>query len=145
MNSSTTLTSKNSTVVRIDSTTPWIPVVIHAANCMNPPVSTGYSRYCSPGFTCRYGISPSANPKWIPEIPEDQQFTFDLDKARALLDGAGVKDTNGDGIREYQGKNINLDYYILSDSQTAPGNAEFPNGGFGGSGLTPAGPGPWGP
>ncbi len=27
----------------------------------------------------------------------------------------------------------------------APGNAEFPNGGFGGSGLTPAGAGPWGP
>ena len=70
-------------------------------------------------------ISPSANPKWIPEIPEGEQFTFDLDKAKALLDGAGVKDTNGDGTREYQGKNVNLDYYILSDSQTAPGNAEF--------------------
>jgi peptide/nickel transport system substrate-binding protein len=70
-------------------------------------------------------ISPSANPKWVPDIPADQQFNFDLDKARSLLDGAGLKDSNGDGIREYQGKNINLDYYILSDSTTAPGTAEF--------------------
>ena len=70
-------------------------------------------------------ISPSANPKWVPDIPADQQFNFDLAKARSLLDKAGLKDSNGDGIREYQGKNINLDYYILSDSQTAPGIAEF--------------------
>jgi peptide/nickel transport system substrate-binding protein len=70
-------------------------------------------------------ISPSANPEWIPEIPVDEQFTFDLDKARSLLDAAGVKDSDGDGIREFEGKNINLNYYILSDSQTSPGNAEF--------------------
>lgn len=70
-------------------------------------------------------ISPSANPEWIPEIPVEEQFTFDLDKARSLLDAAGVKDSDGDGIREFEGKNINLNYYILSDSQTAPGNAEF--------------------
>ncbi|MFN8222366.1 MAG: ABC transporter substrate-binding protein [Gaiellales bacterium] len=70
-------------------------------------------------------MSPSANPEWIPEVPVDQQFTFDLDKARGLLDGVGIKDSDGDGIREYEGKNINLDYYILTDSQTAPGNAEF--------------------
>jgi peptide/nickel transport system substrate-binding protein len=70
-------------------------------------------------------ISPSANPTWVPEIPADEQFGFDLAKARALLDGAGVKDSDGDGIREFEGKNINLDYYILSDSTTAPGTAEF--------------------
>lgn len=70
-------------------------------------------------------ISPSTNPEWKPEIPEADQYSFDLEKAKTLLDGAGVKDSDGDGIREFEGKNVNLDYYILSDSTTAPGNAEF--------------------
>jgi peptide/nickel transport system substrate-binding protein len=70
-------------------------------------------------------ISASANPEWIPDIPVADQFTFDLEKAKGLLDKAGVKDTNGDGIREFEGKNVDLVYYILSDSQTGAGNAEF--------------------
>jgi peptide/nickel transport system substrate-binding protein len=74
------------------------------------------------------GISTSANPEWIPEIPESEQYTFDLDKANQILDSTGYKDTNGDGIREYEGKNIVLTYYILSDSQTGAGNAEFVTG-----------------
>lgn len=102
----------------------WLPDVRRAiAHSIDPKVLIDrvYNGLARPLST----ISPSADPKWIPEIPESEQFTFDLDKARALLDGAGVKDTNGDGIREYQGKNVNLDYYILSDSQVAPGVAEF--------------------
>jgi peptide/nickel transport system substrate-binding protein len=74
-------------------------------------------------------ISPSANPSWIPEIPEADQFTFDLAKAKSLLDVAGYEDANGDGIREDKdGKAINLTYYILSDSTTAAPNAEFVTG-----------------
>ena len=74
-------------------------------------------------------ISPSTLPKWIPEIPEAEQFTFDLDKAKSTLDAAGYTDTNGDGIREGKdGKNIVLDYYIRSESQTAAPNYEYVSG-----------------
>lgn len=74
-------------------------------------------------------ISPSANPLWIPEIPEADQYTFDLDAARKLLDDAGYTDGNGNGIREDEdGKDIDLTYYILSDSTTAAPNAEFVTG-----------------
>ncbi len=85
-------------------------------------VSAGLAR---PGTT----ISASANPEWIPEIPEADQYTFDLAKAKQLLDGAGYEDTNGNGVREGKdGKDIVLDYYILSDSTTAAPNAEFVTG-----------------
>lgn len=45
-------------------------------------------------------ISPSADPKWIPEIPEDNQFTYDVETANQILDEGGYMDTDGDGIRE---------------------------------------------
>ncbi len=74
-------------------------------------------------------ISSSANPEWTPQIPESEQFAFDLDKAKQLLEQAGYKDTNGDGIREGKdGKPIVLSYYIRGESQTSPGNAEFIRG-----------------
>jgi peptide/nickel transport system substrate-binding protein len=75
-------------------------------------------------------VSPSPNPEWIPEIPESEQFLFDLDKARAILDAAGYKDTNGNGIREMPngGDDITLDYVVRSESQSAPGDAEFVSG-----------------
>ena len=72
--------------------------------------------------------APSPNPEWIPEIPEDELFGFDLEKAKGILDAAGYKDANGNGIREYEGKDINLLYYVLSDSTTAAPNAEFVTG-----------------
>jgi peptide/nickel transport system substrate-binding protein len=73
-------------------------------------------------------ISPSANPDWIPEIPEEEQLSFDLEKSKQILDAAGYEDSNGNGIREVDGKDINLTYYILSDSTTAAPNAEFVTG-----------------
>lgn len=74
-------------------------------------------------------ISPSANPEWIPEIPEADQYEFDLEKSNEILDAAGYDDKNGNGIREGKdGKDINLTYYILSDSTTAAPNAEFVTG-----------------
>ena len=84
-------------------------------------VAAGLAR---PGST----ISPSPNPEWIPEIPEDEEFGFDLEKAKQILDAAGYEDSNGNGIRELDGKDINLTYYILSDSTTSAPNAEFVSG-----------------
>jgi peptide/nickel transport system substrate-binding protein len=45
-------------------------------------------------------MSPSADPKWLPEIPEEDQFSYDPDRANQILDDAGYLDSDGDGIRE---------------------------------------------
>ena len=75
-------------------------------------------------------ISPSANPSWIPEIPAEEQFAFDLERAKQILEDAGYKDTNGNGIRELPGggDDINLVYAIRTESQVAAPVAEFVSG-----------------
>ena len=73
-------------------------------------------------------MSPSASPEWRPEIPEEEQFTFDLDRANQILDDAGYEDANGNGIREHDGNDINLTYLVRTESQTAGPNAEFVSG-----------------
>ncbi|MCI0679115.1 MAG: ABC transporter substrate-binding protein [Actinobacteria bacterium] len=45
-------------------------------------------------------MSPSADPKWLPEIPEENRFTYDPERANQILDDAGYLDTDGDGVRE---------------------------------------------
>jgi peptide/nickel transport system substrate-binding protein len=79
-----------------------------------------------PGTT----VSPSPNPEWIPEIPEAEQFTFDLERAKEILDQAGYEDTDGDGVREMPGggQPLELDYLVRTESQTAGPNAEFVSG-----------------
>ena len=47
--------------------------------------------------------------------PEDP-YTFDLEKAKAALDDAGYTDADGNGIREYQGKDITLRLYARTES-----------------------------
>lgn len=73
-------------------------------------------------------ISPSANPAWIPEIPEEEQFGFDLELAKQILEDAGYKDSDGNGIREHEGKDIVLTYLVRTESETAAQNAEFISG-----------------
>jgi peptide/nickel transport system substrate-binding protein len=45
-------------------------------------------------------ISVSADPKWIPDIPEDELFDYDPARANQILDDAGYLDTDNDGVRE---------------------------------------------
>jgi peptide/nickel transport system substrate-binding protein len=75
-------------------------------------------------------VSPSANPAWIPEIPEDQRFTFDLDRANQILDKAGYEDTNGDGVREMPGggQPLKMRYAVRSESPRSGPTAEFISG-----------------
>lgn len=75
-------------------------------------------------------ISPSPNPEWLPDIPVEEQFTFDLEKAKQILEAAGYKDTNGNGIREMPGggDDINLVFAVRTDSQIAPPISEFVKG-----------------
>jgi peptide/nickel transport system substrate-binding protein len=85
-----------------------------------------YSGLGIPGTT----MSPSANPAWVPEIPAGEALDFDLDKAKQILDAAGYRDTNGDGIREQNGggDDIVLDYAVRTESQVAAPVAEFVTG-----------------
>jgi peptide/nickel transport system substrate-binding protein len=75
-------------------------------------------------------ISPSANPAWMPEIPADQKFEFDIAKAKQILDDAGYKDTNGDGIREMPGggRPLKMRYAVRSESPRSQPTAEFITG-----------------
>jgi peptide/nickel transport system substrate-binding protein len=77
-------------------------------------VAIGYNGNAAPADTIitRDFYSAEADFHLTPENP----YTFDLDKASQALDAAGYPDANGDGIREYKGKPINLRLYARSES-----------------------------
>jgi len=75
-------------------------------------------------------LSTSPDPSWTPEIPADQVYDFDLAKSKQILDDAGYKDTNGDGIREMPGggKPLKMRYAVRTEGDTAQPTAEFITG-----------------
>jgi peptide/nickel transport system substrate-binding protein len=75
-------------------------------------------------------LSTSPDTSWTPDIPGDKVYDFDLDKARQILEDAGYKDTDGDGVREMPGggKPLDFTYYVRSDGETAPEISEFVTG-----------------
>jgi peptide/nickel transport system substrate-binding protein len=56
------------------------------------------------------GIGVSADPSWDLVVPESEQFGFDPDKAKGLLDAAGWTDADRDGVREKDGVSLKLRY-----------------------------------
>jgi peptide/nickel transport system substrate-binding protein len=72
-------------------------------------------------------LSAAANPEWTPKIPPSQRYNFDLGLAKKILDQAGYKDTDGDGIRNLPGggKDIVLRYLVRSESVYAKPISQF--------------------
>ena len=75
-------------------------------------------------------MSPSPDPQWIPDIAEEDQYTFDPDRANELLDEAGYEDTDDDGVREMPGggEPLNFRYAVRSESEIAQPVAELVTG-----------------
>jgi peptide/nickel transport system substrate-binding protein len=57
---------------------------------------------------------PEEDYHWEP--PADVAYTFDLERARQELDAAGYTDDDGDGVREHEGKPIELRLYARTES-----------------------------
>jgi len=66
-------------------------------------------------------MSPSADLKWVPDIPEENRFHYDPALANQILDDGGYLDTDGDGVREMpDGSNpIVLRHGVNTDDETA--------------------------
>ena len=72
-------------------------------------------------------FSPSPDTTWLADIPVEEQYTFDLEKANQILDDAGYEDTDGDGVREMPGGGEPLDFTfaVRTDSQVAKPIADY--------------------
>ena len=68
---------------------------------------------------------------WAPPHP----YEFDIERAKAELDAAGYKDTDGDGWREYRGKPITLRLYSRSESASSQSSGKLIAGWFKQAGI----------
>ncbi|HTG48782.1 MAG TPA: ABC transporter substrate-binding protein, partial [Actinomycetota bacterium] len=82
--------------------------------------------YGSPGTT----VVPPFATTFHYDPPADQQYGFDINKANAMLDAAGYKDTDGDGIRNMKGGGANLDFRLIlrSDSDISADLGQYISG-----------------
>ena len=82
--------------------------------------------YAEPATT----VSMGADFKWVPDIPEAEQFGYDPALANQLLDEAGYLDTDSDGFREMPGggDNITLRHAINTDTDLGQAVGELFSG-----------------
>ena len=70
------------------------------------------------------------NPDWHWTPPAETAYTFDLEKAKAALEAAGYTDSDGNGIREYKGKDIELRLNPRAESTESVQAAKLMSGWF---------------
>jgi peptide/nickel transport system substrate-binding protein len=75
-------------------------------------------------------LSVSPDLRWTPEIPAEQRFEFNLDKAKQILEDAGYKDTDNNGIREMPGggRELRVRYAVRTEGTTGAPTAELVTG-----------------
>ena len=72
-------------------------------------------------------IVPSADPGWDLKVPDGKLYKYDPDKAKSLLDQAGWKDTNGDGVRDKDGNELKLRFFDRTEGDGGA-NTDFLTG-----------------
>ncbi len=72
---------------------------------------------------------------WEPPAGDANTYTFDLERAKQELDKAGYTDNDGNGIREYKGKDIELRLYARTESPESQNCGRLINGWFEDIGL----------
>jgi len=78
-------------------------------------VSLAYGGHALPGYT----FMPPENwsdPDFAWAPPESEARNYDPEQANAMLEEAGFTDSNGDGIREFKGKNIKIRLWAPAES-----------------------------
>ena len=100
-------------------------------------VAIGYNGNAAPADTIvtRDYYSDVADFHWSPPVGDPSTYTFDLEKAKAALDAAGYTDGDGNGIREYKGKDIKLRLYARSESPESQNCGKLITGWFESIGL----------
>lgn len=70
--------------------------------------------------TVYLGAATVGNIGWIhpvsPFLNTDVETVYDVDQAKALLDEAGITDSDGDGIRELDGEPLSFEFLAASDN-----------------------------
>jgi peptide/nickel transport system substrate-binding protein len=96
-------------------------------------VSIGYSGNAAPAdsLITRDFHPESADYHWTPDEP----YTFDLEKAKAALEAAGYTDSDGNGIREYEGEDITLRLFARTESPESQNCGKLISGWFTDVGL----------
>ncbi len=93
-------------------------------------VSLVYNGRATPGYTM-ITTNTWRDPDFHWEPPAGVKRTYDIAKANALLDAAGYRDTNGDGIREdKKGKPISLRLWALAESTSTQAEGKLLTGWF---------------
>lgn len=64
-------------------------------------------------YTAGYSVVPSHLDYGYDQLTD--ATPYNVEEAKKVLDDAGIKDTDGDGIRELDGKNIELTYYTYDN------------------------------
>jgi len=100
-------------------------------------VSIGYNGNAAPADTIvtRDFYSDEADFHWSPPVGDPNTYVFDLEKAKAALNDAGYTDGDGNGIREYKGKDIKLRLYARSESPESQNCGKLITGWFESIGL----------
>ncbi|HSL94495.1 MAG TPA: ABC transporter substrate-binding protein [Thermoleophilia bacterium] len=81
-------------------------------------IELAYSEHAWAGYTF---LPPDTwrDPDYAWQPPEGERRDFDPAQADAMLDEAGYTDTDGDGLREYEGKNIKIRLWANAESPEA--------------------------